>query len=75
MASNLGSGVVRPTTLPDLLGALNSQSSTDTSAQTINGLAGFAEIDENATVSGSMTATAQVPSGWDQTLWGQAVWQ
>lgn len=69
-----GTGVVRPSTLYDYLAGLNSQSSTDTSAQTINGLAGFAEIDENATISGSMTATAQVPSGWDQTLWGNAVW-
>lgn len=74
MASNLGSGVVRPTTLPDLLGALNSQSSTDTSAQTLNGLAGFAEVDENATVSGAMTATHSAPPGWGQTTWGAFLW-
>lgn len=74
MVAGPGTGVFRPTTLPDLLGALNSQSSTDNSAQQINGLAGFAEVDESATVSGSMTATAQVPSGWDQTLWGSATW-
>lgn len=75
MASTLGSGVLRPTTLPDLLGALNQQSTQQQGATTVNGLAGFAEIDENATISGTMTATHQAPSGWDQTLWGQAVWQ
>lgn len=73
--ANLGAGVFRPQTLTDVLGALNTQSTTQDASQTqVNGLAGFAEIAESATVSGSMTATAQVPSGWDQTLWGSAVW-
>lgn len=76
MASNLGAGVFRPQTLTDVLGALNTQSTTqDASQTTVNGLAGFAEVDEGATISGSMAATAQVPSGWDQTLWGNAAWQ
>jgi hypothetical protein len=73
MAPTLGSGVLRPTTLPDLLGAMNQQS-TQTNADVVNGLSGFAEIDENATVSGAMTATAQVPPGWGASTWGGFAW-
>jgi hypothetical protein len=73
VASTLGSGVVRPTTLPDLLGAMNQQSAQSTN-DVVNGLSGFAEVDENATVSGAMTATAQVPPGWGAATWGAFAW-
>lgn len=72
--ANLGAGVYRPQTLTDVLGALNSQSTTQQTNDMVNGLAGFAEVDENATVSGSMTATAQVPPGWGQATWGGFTW-
>lgn len=72
--ANLGAGVYRPQTLTDVLGALNTQSTTQQTNDMVNGLAGFAEVDENATVSGSMTATAQVPPGWGASTWGGFVW-
>jgi hypothetical protein len=73
VASTLGSGVFRPTTLPDLLGAMNQQS-TQSTDDVVNGLAGFAEVDETATVSGAMTATAQTPPGWGGSTWGAFAW-
>lgn len=66
-------GVVRPTGLTDVLGSMNAQSTQPTN-DTINGLSGFAEVDENATISGSMTVTQQTPPGWGQSTWGAAVW-
>lgn len=70
----MASGVFRPTTLTDVLGSLNAQTSPADTGDTINGLSGFAEVDEAATVSGSMTATHGAPPGWDQTTWGAALW-
>jgi hypothetical protein len=65
--------VYRPTTLTDFLGALNQQTSPPTT-DVINGLSGFAEVDEAATVSGSMTATHSAPPGWAATTWGAFLW-
>ncbi len=70
----MASGVLRPMTLTDVLGSLNQQTTQPTSDQ-ITGLAALAEVDENATISGSMSATVQTPPGWGQATWGAAVWQ
>lgn len=66
-------GVFRPMNLTDVLTSLVQQSQPD-AGDTVNGLAGFAEVSESATVSGSMTATAQVPPGWGQSTWGAFAW-
>ena len=65
-------GVNRPTTLTDVLGTLNQQSTA--TSDMLTGLASFAEADETAAMADSMTATAQAPPGWDQTTWGAFVW-
>lgn len=66
-------GVFRPMNLTDVLTSLTQQA-TDANSDTVNGLAGFAEVSEACTVSDAMTATAQIPPGWGQTVWGAFSW-
>lgn len=65
-------GVNRPTTLTDVLGTLNQQSTA--TSDMLTGLAAFAETDETAAVTDSATVTAQPPPGWDQSTWGAFAW-
>jgi hypothetical protein len=65
-------GVFRPTTLTDVLGTLNQQSTA--TSDVINGLAAFAEADEVAVVTDSVAASTQTAPVWDATTWGCAVW-
>lgn len=66
-------GVFRPMNLTDVLTSLTQQAA-DTGSDTVNGLAGFAEVSEACTVGDSMTATAQLPPGWGQATWGGFAW-
>ena len=70
----MSSGVLRPYTLVDVIGALNSQNSQQQGSQTVNGLGDFGEVDESVPVVDSVTATAQVNPGWDQGQWGAFTW-
>jgi hypothetical protein len=69
-------GVFRPYTLVDILGTLNDQSSGQQgSDQIISGLGFFAETDESAQTSDSMTGTLIVGnSAWDAGAWGSTTW-
>lgn len=66
-------GVFRPYTLVDVLGTINQQSTQQT-ADVINGLGTFAETDENATITDSAVATAQLNPTWDNGTWGTIIW-
>jgi hypothetical protein len=69
-------GVVRPYTLVDVLGTLNSQSTgSATPSTTVSGVGFFAEADESST--STDTASTQVGPliGWDQQNWGAFSWQ
>jgi len=68
------SGVVRPTTLIDVLATINQNSlppvqADDTTAQGV-----FVEADEAMTLADSMTTTVATPAGWDGGLWGSTCW-
>lgn len=68
-------GVVRPYTLVDILGTLNSQSQGSANVATsISGIGYYAEVDESST--SSDTASTQVTAliGWDQQNWGAFSW-
>ncbi|MHA6764675.1 hypothetical protein [Streptacidiphilus sp. PAMC 29251] len=66
-------GVVRPTTIVDVLGALNLQNQ-DQTGDLINGFGDFAETDEQATIADSATVTHQANPAWDAATWGSVVW-
>jgi hypothetical protein len=67
-------GVVRPTTIVDVLGTLNQQNAEQT-GDLINGFGDFAETDEQSTITDSATVTHSAPPGWDLATWGSCVWQ
>ncbi len=67
-------GVLRPYNLIDVLATLNQQNTQLTGAQLISGLGDFAEADESLTSSDSASTSAQVPPGWDQSVWGAMLW-
>lgn len=67
-------GVFRPMNLTDVLTSLSQQATDQGSQDQVNGLAGFAEVSEASTVSGSMTCTHSTPPGWGQTVWGSFLW-
>jgi hypothetical protein len=66
-------GVFRPYSLSDVLGAIQQQAigATDTS---VSGVGYFAEADESVPLADSATATAQVPTTWDNGTWGAFSW-
>lgn len=66
-------GLVRPYTLPDILGQLNTQSQPDQGS--IVPLQGFfAQPNENASVSDSMATTVRANPTWDNGQWGLVTW-
>lgn len=69
------SGVVRPYTLADVLGALSDQIGATTSTTTVQSLGQFVEDDESVT-SAEVTPTLTVAAnaGWDQGVWGGFGW-
>lgn len=70
-------GVLRPYTLIDVLGAINGQSQTGTSASTGASATAYgqvAEADEQITAADSAFATVQAAPGWDQGVWGVGTW-
>lgn len=66
-------GVVRPTTIVDVLGTINQQSQQQT-GDLINGFGDFVETAEQATIADSATVTHSAPPGWDQSTWGAFAW-
>jgi hypothetical protein len=66
-------GVNRPYSLADVLGSMNQQAigDTDTSA---SGLGSVAEVDETASTTETVTATAAVNPAWDGGTWGAITW-
>lgn len=66
-------GVVRPTTIVDVLGTLNQQNS-DQTGDLVNGFGDFVETDEQATLADSAVITHSARPGWDQSTWGACTW-
>jgi hypothetical protein len=66
-------GVVRPTTLVDVLGTLNQQNQ-DQTGDLVNGFGDFVETDEQGTLADSAVVTHSAPPGWDQSTWGACIW-
>lgn len=66
-------GVVRPTTLIDVLGTLNQQNQQQ-QGDLVNGFGDFVETDEHATITDSATVTHSAPPAWDNSTWGAFVW-
>lgn len=68
-------GVLRPYSLADVLGTLNTQSSASTATTgTITGVGFFAEADESMPMADTVTGSAAVPATWDHGVWGATVW-
>ena len=68
-------GVFRPYTLVDILGTLNDQVTGQVgSDQIIDGLGFFAETDEAATLSDSVTSSVQLNATYDNGKWGSVTW-
>lgn len=67
-------GVFRPYTLVDVLGTLNEQNQASGTAELVNGLGQFGEVDEAIPISDSCTASVQVSPTWDGGPWGQFTW-
>lgn len=71
----MASGVMRPTTLVDLLGALaGANSGASQVSTTISGIGYIAEVDETSTSTDAVTAIAQSLPPWDQAQWGAVSW-
>lgn len=66
-------GVIRPTTIVDVLGTLNQQSSQQT-GDMVNGFGDFVETEEQGTLADSAVVTHSAPPGWDQSTWGNCIW-
>jgi hypothetical protein len=68
-------GVVRPYTLVDVLGTLNSQSQGSSNvATTISGLGYFAEADETVSSTDSASTLVTANLGWDQGAFNAITW-
>lgn len=67
-------GVVRPTTIIDVLGTLNQQNQDQSGSDLVNGFGDFVETGEQATMADSATVTHSAPPGWDQSTWGACIW-
>lgn len=66
-------GTVRPYTLTDILGQLNSQSlQTDGSIVPLQGF--FSPTNEQSTMSDVVTLTVTTNPGWGSGTWGMSVW-
>lgn len=66
-------GTVRPYTLTDILGQLNSQSSqAQGSIVPLQGF--FAPTNEQVTLADHLTATATTNPNWGAGVWGMSVW-
>lgn len=68
-------GVIRPYTLADVLGTINSQATASNALTTATGVGFFSEADETVPLADSATATAAAPAGWDAGVWGATLWQ
>lgn len=66
-------GTVRPYTLSDIIGQLNTQSAGDQGS--IVPLQGFfSPTNETTTLSGTFTTSVQANPGWDAGRWGLVTW-
>ena len=66
-------GLIRPYTLPDIIGQLNDQSQGNSGS--IVPLQGFfAQPSENSTIAGTFTTTVQANPTWDNGYWGFVTW-
>lgn len=69
------SGVGRPQTLADILGALAGQNQgSSAAAGTISGVGYVAEVDEPTVSSDVVTTLVQAMPPWDQAQWGAVSW-
>lgn len=68
-------GVLRPYTLVDVLGAMNSQVQGAQQTELLSGVGSFAEADETVTMADSATIAHSAPAGWDAGVWGATSWQ
>jgi hypothetical protein len=70
----VASGVLRPYSLPDVLGSLSDGISSLAGSSTSAGTGFFLEADEVLGVTDSATVTAQANPAWNNGQWGQFVW-
>ena len=70
----MASGVLRPYTLPDVLGSLSDGISSLAGSSTSAGTGFFVEADETLGLTDAATLTAQVNPSWGNGQWGQGVW-
>lgn len=69
------SGVGRPQSLQDILGALAGQSSGASSVSTtISGVGYISEADESTVSTDAVTTLVQSMPPWDQAQWGAVSW-
>jgi hypothetical protein len=67
-------GVLRPYTLADVLGAMNSQVQGAQQTELLSGVGSFAEADETVVLADSATGGHAAPAAWDAGVWGATQW-
>lgn len=70
----MATGILRPYTLPDILGSLSDGISSLAGNSTSAGTGFFLEADEVIGVTDSATVTTQANPAWGNGQWGQGVW-
>ena len=71
----MASGVLRPYTLPDILGSLSDGISALGASSTSAGTGFFLEADETLGITDSATVTSVANAGWGEGQWSTFTWQ
>lgn len=70
----MASGVLRPYSLPDVLGSLSDGISSLAGSSTSAGTGFFTEADEAVGLTDTATVTVQASPAWGNGQWGQGAW-